>query len=225
MWQLLTPFRKRVETRHAPAVPGGIGRTARPSRIAASCRSPCRAANHPSPWSDRPSSGRRRPAATGQHPSTSSASDRPAVPSQVVRDFSPSNSFTWDPMQEGSYDIQVTVKDSFGAATGESATASYTADSRVVGIRRGGQPHVQPPGRPVQRAPSSGSSMYVEFSPLGSDPSWQFDRPAAHRAGGEHQLPRGGHAARHDVPHEARPERWDDLRPLDVHDREPCRRT
>ena len=54
-------------------------------------------------------------------------------PSHVVRDFSPSNSFTWDPMQEGSYDIQVTVKDSFSAATGESATASYTADSRVAG--------------------------------------------------------------------------------------------
>ena len=54
-------------------------------------------------------------------------------PSQMVRDFSTSNSFTWNPMQEGSYDIQVIVKDSFSAATGESATASYTADSRVVG--------------------------------------------------------------------------------------------
>ena len=53
--------------------------------------------------------------------------------SHVVRDFSPSNSFTWNPMQEGSYDIQVTVKDSFSAATGESATASYTAESRVSG--------------------------------------------------------------------------------------------
>src|SRR5262249_49058498 len=52
---------------------------------------------------------------------------------QVVRDFSSSNSFTWNPMQEGSYNIQVTVKDSFSAATGESASTSYTADSRVVG--------------------------------------------------------------------------------------------
>src|SRR5438105_395883 len=40
--------------------------------------------------------------------------------SHVVRDFSPSNTFTWDPMQEGSYDIRVTVKDGFSAATGES---------------------------------------------------------------------------------------------------------
>src|SRR5437763_3211644 len=29
----------------------------------------------------------------------------------VVRDFSPSNTFTWTPMQEGAYDIQVSVKD------------------------------------------------------------------------------------------------------------------
>lgn len=35
-----------------------------------------------------------------------------------------SANFTWNPMQQGSYDIQVTVKDSFSAATGESATAS-----------------------------------------------------------------------------------------------------
>src|SRR5262245_37013839 len=52
-------------------------------------------------------------------------------PTQVVRDFSPTNSFIWNPMQEGTYDIQVIVKDSYSAATGESATASYTADSRV----------------------------------------------------------------------------------------------
>src|SRR5262249_17570294 len=29
---------------------------------------------------------------------------------RVVRDFSPTNSFTWTPMQEGTYDIEVTVK-------------------------------------------------------------------------------------------------------------------
>src|SRR4029078_6682092 len=28
----------------------------------------------------------------------------------VMRDFSPANTFTWTPMQEGTYDIQVTVK-------------------------------------------------------------------------------------------------------------------
>ena len=52
---------------------------------------------------------------------------------QVVQDYSPSDSFTWNPIQQGSYEIQVTVKDSFSASTGDSATASYTAESRVVG--------------------------------------------------------------------------------------------
>src|SRR4051812_28166820 len=29
----------------------------------------------------------------------------------VVRDFSPASSFQWTPMQEGAYDVEVTVKD------------------------------------------------------------------------------------------------------------------
>src|SRR5215813_7167834 len=33
----------------------------------------------------------------------------------VLRDFSRANTFTWTPMQEGSYDIEVTVKDGYGA--------------------------------------------------------------------------------------------------------------
>src|SRR5262245_4334440 len=34
----------------------------------------------------------------------------------VVRDFSPTNTFEWTPMQEGSYDIEVTVKDGYQAS-------------------------------------------------------------------------------------------------------------
>src|SRR5262245_13725402 len=34
---------------------------------------------------------------------------------RVVRDFSPTNTFTWTPMQEGSYDVKVTVKDGYQA--------------------------------------------------------------------------------------------------------------
>src|SRR5437764_10998839 len=33
----------------------------------------------------------------------------------VVRDFSPTNAFAWTPMQEGAYDIEVTVKDGYQA--------------------------------------------------------------------------------------------------------------
>ncbi len=52
---------------------------------------------------------------------------------QVYRDFSPLSSFIWNPPQEGSYDVQVIVKAGYDLATGESATASYQAQSRVVG--------------------------------------------------------------------------------------------
>src|SRR5262245_6790863 len=33
----------------------------------------------------------------------------------VVRDFSPANTFTWTPMQEDTYDVEVTVKDGYQA--------------------------------------------------------------------------------------------------------------
>jgi hypothetical protein len=90
----------------------------------------------------------------------------------VVRDFSLSNSVTWNPMQEGSYDIQVTVKDSFSAASGESATASYTADSRVVGSAAVVSPTSNPLVALYSAPPSSGRSMHVEFQPLGSNQPW-----------------------------------------------------
>src|SRR5262249_34371912 len=46
-------------------------------------------------------------------------------PLHVVRDFSPSDHFSWDPMQEGNYNVQVTVKASFAATHIHSAVASY----------------------------------------------------------------------------------------------------
>src|SRR5262249_33969819 len=51
----------------------------------------------------------------------------------VVRDFSPTNSFTWTPMQEGTYDIEVTVKDDYAAAETTSAVALDDVASRVSG--------------------------------------------------------------------------------------------
>ena len=93
-------------------------------------------------------------------------------PSQVVSDFSTSNQFTWNPMQEGTYAIQVTVKDSFSAATGESDTASYTADSRVVGSAAVVSPTSNPLVALYSAPPSSGGSMHVEFKPMNSGQAW-----------------------------------------------------
>ena len=73
------------------------------------------------------------------------------------------------PCRRGRYDIQVIVKDGYGATTGESATASYTAESRVAGSARG-QSHVQPPGRPVQRAALPRRLRCTSSSPDGLQP-------------------------------------------------------
>src|SRR3954467_10455011 len=53
----------------------------------------------------------------------------------VVRDFSPSSAFTWTPMQEGSYDIRVTVKDGYPATDTTSAVAVDAVASRVTGVQ------------------------------------------------------------------------------------------
>src|SRR6478736_5010800 len=41
----------------------------------------------------------------------------------VVRDFSPASNFTWTPMQEGNYDIEVIVKAGYQATETTSAVA------------------------------------------------------------------------------------------------------
>ena len=97
--------------------------------------------------------------------------------SHIIRDFDPSNSFTWNPLQEGSYDIAVTVKDSFSTSTGESASASYTAQSRVVGTSAVISPMPNPLVALYSAPPSAGASMHVEFSPMGPNPSWRSTSP------------------------------------------------
>src|SRR6516162_3761569 len=51
----------------------------------------------------------------------------------VVRDFSPTNTFTWTPMQEGNYDIEVIVKDGYQGTDTCSAVAADAVASRVTG--------------------------------------------------------------------------------------------
>jgi hypothetical protein len=98
-------------------------------------------------------------------------------PTQMVRDFSLDNSFVWNPMQEGIYTIQVTVEDNFGAAPGESATASYTAVSRVVGSGAVVSPTANPLVALYSAPPSHGSSMHVEFEPMDGSQSWTSTAP------------------------------------------------
>ena len=62
-----------------------------------------------------------------------------------------SNSFTWNPMQQGTYEIQVVVKDGFSAREERVRDRDLHGADACRGDQRRGQPHGQPPGRPVQR--------------------------------------------------------------------------
>ncbi len=96
---------------------------------------------------------------------------------QVVRDFSRSDSFTWNPMQEGTYEIQVVVKTGFGARKSESTSATYTAQTRVVGDSAVVSPMANPLVALYSAPPSPGASMYVQFAQQGPTLSWQNTSP------------------------------------------------
>src|SRR5262249_31566621 len=100
-------------------------------------------------------------------------------PLQVVQDFSRSDSFTWDPMQEGTYDIQVVVKSGFGAPKKDraSASATYTSRTRVVGDSAVVSPMANPLVALYSAPPSPGASMYVQFARQGPTLSWQDTSP------------------------------------------------
>ena len=96
---------------------------------------------------------------------------------QVVRDFSRTNRFTWNPIQEGTYQIRVDVKSGIRGRNSESTSATYTAQTRVVGnsavVSRMANPLVALYSAP----PSPGGSMYVQFAKQGPNPSWQNTSP------------------------------------------------
>src|SRR5258708_33508418 len=64
---------------------------------------------------------------------------------RVVRDFSPASAFAWTPMQEGAYDIEVTVKDGYQATETSSAVVADAIDSRVAGPQAVITPPPTPP--------------------------------------------------------------------------------
>ena len=125
-------------------------------------------------------------------------------------------------MQEGTYNIQVIVKDGFRGSTGESTIATYTAQTRVVGNSAVVSPMANPLVALYSAPPSPGASMYVQFAQAGPHPVVAEYLPAAHRSRREHQLHRGRHAAQHDLSDAGRPGRRDGLRPAGVHHREPA---
>jgi hypothetical protein len=101
----------------------------------------------------------------------------PGGPLQVVRDLGPGNSFTWNPMQEGTYVIEVLVKSGFSARKSQAASATYTAQTRVVGDTAVVSPMANPLVALYSAPPSPGASMYVQLAKLGPTLAWQNTSP------------------------------------------------
>jgi len=91
----------------------------------------------------------------------------------VVRDFSPATSFAWSPMQEGSYDIEVTVKDGYQAAETTSAVAVDEVASRVTGSEAVVTPTDNPLVALYSVPPSSAETVRVQFAVAGDHPAWR----------------------------------------------------
>jgi hypothetical protein len=99
-------------------------------------------------------------------------------PLRVVRDFSLGNSFTWAPMEEGTYDIQVIAKQGFNATGTESADALDVVNSRVTGAEAVITPTSNPlvalySVPPTQPGPGPHGAVHVEFAVAGDNPSWR----------------------------------------------------
>ncbi|HEV3257550.1 MAG TPA: aryl-sulfate sulfotransferase [Gemmataceae bacterium] len=92
---------------------------------------------------------------------------------RVLRDFSPTNTFPWTPMQEGAYDIEVTVKDGYQAAETTSTVVSDAVASRVTGSEAVITPTLNPLVVLYSAPPSSAGSVFVQFSVAGDSPSWR----------------------------------------------------
>ena len=91
----------------------------------------------------------------------------------VLRDFSPANSFAWTPMQEGTYDIEVTVKDGYAATETTSAVVTDDVASRVTGSEAIVTPTANPLVALYSVPPSSAESVFIQFAVAGDHPAWR----------------------------------------------------
>jgi hypothetical protein len=91
----------------------------------------------------------------------------------VLRDFSLSNSFAWTPMQEGTYDIEVTAKDGYQATETTSAVRADDVASRVTGSEAVVTPTANPLVAPYSVPSSSAESVFVQFAMASDHPAWR----------------------------------------------------
>ncbi len=178
MSRLLTPFSKRAAARHAP--------NRRPRRHRPDCE-PLEVRSLLSvsltyiapavPYVGTPVSLTARSRGEGPNAVYRFSVEQPGGAFQVVSDYSHSDSFTWNPIQQGTYQIRVDVKTGFGARKSEFTTVTYTAQTRVAGDSAVVSPMANPLVALFSAPPSPGTSMYVQFAEQGPTPAWQNTSP------------------------------------------------
>ena len=91
----------------------------------------------------------------------------------VLRDFSRASTFTWTPMQEGAYDIEVTVKDGYQATETTSVVVTDEVALRVTGSQAVVTPTANPLVALYSVPPSSAESVFVQFAMASDHPAWR----------------------------------------------------
>jgi hypothetical protein len=91
----------------------------------------------------------------------------------VVRDFSLANTFTWTPMQEGTYDVEVIAKDGYQATETMSAVVADDVGSRVTGAQAVVTPTANPLVALYSAPPSTAGTVFVQFALAGDHPAWR----------------------------------------------------
>lgn len=94
-------------------------------------------------------------------------------PFHVLRDFSPTNTFAWTPMQEGSYDIEVTVKDGYQGIETTSAVVTDAVASRVTGSSAVITPTANPLVALYSVPPSAAGTVFVQLAVASDHPAWR----------------------------------------------------
>ena len=90
-----------------------------------------------------------------------------------MRDFSPADTFTWTPMQEGDYDIRVIVKDGYQATEAAIAVVTEPVASRVSGAQAVVTPTANPLVALYSVPPSAAGTVFVQFAVAGDHPAWR----------------------------------------------------
>src|SRR5262249_13889281 len=107
-------------------------------------------------------------------------------------------------MQEGSYDIQVTVKDGYQSAETTSAVVTDAVASRVTGSQPVVTPTRNPPRGSVQRPALGRAHALRPCRRRACPPGVAEHRHPGRRTREEYERVRGGHATGHDLPDAAR---------------------